>query len=65
DSCCVNEGTKCWGCRGLIDDPNENAHQEVLDEYGLTAEEIIKEFNLYFAWQKEAREKEKEEEEDE
>ncbi|KXB06717.1 NADH:ubiquinone oxidoreductase, partial [candidate division MSBL1 archaeon SCGC-AAA382C18] len=32
DSCCVNEGTKCWGCRGLIDDPNENAHQEVLDE---------------------------------
>lgn len=58
DSCCVNEGTICWGCRGMIDNPNENAHEEVLEEYGLTAEEIIKKFNLYFGWQREAREDE-------
>ncbi len=63
DACCVNEGTKCWGCRGMIDNPNENAHEEVLDEYGLTAEEIINKFNLYFGWQKEAREKEEKEDE--
>ncbi|MFP4050632.1 MAG: NADH:ubiquinone oxidoreductase [Thermoplasmata archaeon] len=58
DSCCVNEGTVCWGCRGMIDDPNENAHKEVLEEYGLDAEEVIKKFNLYFNYQKEAREDE-------
>jgi len=58
DSCCVNEGTICWGCRGLIDDPNEEAHEEVLEEYGLTAEEVMKKFDLYFTWQKEAREDE-------
>ncbi len=63
DACCVNEGTKCWGCRGLIDNPNENAHKEVLEEYGLTVEEILKEFNLYYAWEREAREKEEEEDE--
>lgn len=58
DSVCVNEGTKCWGCRGLIENPNENAHMEVLEEYGLTAEEVLKKFSLYFNWQKEAREDE-------
>ncbi len=58
DSCCVNEGTVCWGCRGMIDDPAENAHKEILEEYGLTAEEVIKKFNLYFNYQKEAREDE-------
>ncbi|KXB06161.1 NADH:ubiquinone oxidoreductase [candidate division MSBL1 archaeon SCGC-AAA382A20] len=65
DACCVNEGTRCWGCRGLIDDPNEDAHKEVLEEYGLTAEDIMKEFNLYFSWQQEARENQKEGEENE
>lgn len=58
DSCCVNQGTICWGCRGLIDEPNEEAHQEVLEEYGLEAEEVIKKFDLYFNWQKEDREDE-------
>ncbi|MFW5945504.1 MAG: NADH:ubiquinone oxidoreductase [Candidatus Natronoplasma sp.] len=58
DSCCVNEGTICWGCRGMIDNPNEDAHEEVLEEYGLTAEEVMNKFDLYFAWQKEAREDE-------
>ncbi len=52
DACCVNEGTKCWGCRGMIDNPNKEAHEDVLEEYGLTSEEVIKKFNLYFGWQK-------------
>jgi len=54
DSKCVNEGTTCWGCRGLVPNPNENAHQEVLEEYGLTVDEVINKFNLYFGWQQEA-----------
>ncbi|MCF7875492.1 NADH:ubiquinone oxidoreductase [Candidatus Bipolaricaulota bacterium] len=55
DSKCVNEGTTCWGCRGLVDSPNENAHKKVLDKYGLTVEEVLNKFNLYFGWQQEER----------
>jgi coenzyme F420-reducing hydrogenase gamma subunit len=51
DSCCVNEGTICWGCRGLVDNPNENAHKEVLLKYGLTVDQTIDKFRLYFGWQ--------------
>ncbi len=51
DSCCVNEGTICWGCRGLVDNPNENSHKEVLLKYGLTVDETINKFRLYYGWQ--------------
>ncbi len=50
-ACCVTQGAVCWGCRGLVDDPNKNAHKEVLDKYGLKAEEVMNKFNLYFAYQ--------------
>ena len=52
NSCCVNEGTICWGCRGLVDNPNEDAHKEVLKTYGLTVDEAINKFRLYFGWQR-------------
>ena len=55
NSCCVNEGTICWGCRGLVDNPNENAHQEVLVKYGLTVDDAIDKFKLYFGWQEAKR----------
>lgn len=51
NSCCVNEGTICWGCRGLIDNPNENSEKEVLIKYGLTVDDAISKFRLYFGWQ--------------
>jgi len=51
DSSCVNEGTICWGCRGLIDNPNENSHKEVLVKYGLTVDDAVGKFRLYFTWQ--------------
>ena len=55
NSCCVNEGTICWGCRGLVDNPNKNAHQEVLVKYGLTVDDAIDKFRLYFGWQEAKR----------
>jgi len=55
DSCCVNEGTICWGCRGLVDNPNENSHKEVLIKYGLTVDDAIGKFKLYFGWQEAKR----------
>ena len=51
NSCCVNEGTICWGCRGLVDNPNENAQKEVLIKYRLTVDGAINKFKLYFGWQ--------------
>lgn len=50
-ACCITQGAVCWGCRGLIDDPNKNAHKEVLDKYGLNAQDVMNKFNLYFAYQ--------------
>jgi coenzyme F420-reducing hydrogenase gamma subunit len=52
DSCCVNEGTKCWGCRGMVDNPNENSQKEVLIKYGLSVDDAIGKFKLYFGWEK-------------
>jgi sulfhydrogenase subunit delta len=51
DSCCINEGTVCWGCRGLVDNPNENSQKEVLIKNGLTVDDAISKFRLYFGWQ--------------
>jgi len=48
NSCCINEGTTCWGCRGLVDNPNSNAQKDVLEKYGLTVQDTIKKFQLYF-----------------
>ena len=47
NSRCVNEGSHCWGCRGLVDDPNINAEKEVLAKYGLTVDDILSRFRLY------------------
>ena len=47
EACCVTEGSICWGCRGLVDDPNIHSHVEVLAKYGLTIEDILRKFRLY------------------
>jgi sulfhydrogenase subunit delta len=44
---CVTGGAVCWGCRGLIDEPNINAEKEILKNAGLSIEEIMKRFNLF------------------
>jgi len=47
DARCVNEGNRCWGCRGLVDQPNVNAEKEVLTKYGLTVEDALARFRIY------------------
>ena len=37
---CPNAGNECIGCRGYVDNPHENAHEAVLDKYGLTLDDI-------------------------
>lgn len=47
DSRCVSAGSHCWGCRGLIDNPNIGAEKEVLAKYGLTVDDILARFRIY------------------
>lgn len=48
---CITGGAICWGCRGLIDEPNINAEKEILEKAGLSVENIVKQFNLFNAGQ--------------
>ena len=47
---CVNSGHRCFGCRGLVDEPNLNAAREVLEEHGYGLEQIVAMFDVY--WQR-------------
>lgn len=47
NSWCVNNGNRCYGCRGLVDDPAANGHKEILSKYGLKLDDILRHFTLY------------------
>lgn len=44
---CITSGRHCWGCRGLVDEPNVDSQKDVLAEYGLTVEEVVEKFRIY------------------
>jgi len=44
---CTSRGHRCFGCRGLVDDPNVNAAKDVLEEHDYTLEHIIGMFQIY------------------
>jgi len=44
---CPSAGHKCIGCRGLVDDPNTQAAEDVMAEFGLTVEDVFREFSLF------------------
>ncbi|MBN2491282.1 MAG: cytochrome B [Planctomycetes bacterium] len=37
---CPSEGSWCFGCRGLVDDPNTQAAREVMAHYGKTIDDL-------------------------
>ena len=47
DAICPTYGDGCEGCRGFIPHPNENAMKDVLDEAGLTVEEMMSRFTMF------------------
>jgi len=55
DAICPTLGDACEGCRGLISEPNVNAHVGTLAEHGLTAEDILKRFTMYGNYVREER----------
>jgi coenzyme F420-reducing hydrogenase gamma subunit len=44
---CPSAGNACQGCRGLIPDPNLGAWEEVLEEFGVSAEDILRFYRMY------------------
>jgi len=49
-ACCVTEGSFCWGCRGLVDNPNADSQREILSKHGLSIQDILKKFRLYMGF---------------
>lgn len=44
---CPAAGWRCFGCRGLVDNPNVEAAQEVMDKYGLTVDDLKQKMVLF------------------
>ena len=44
---CPSAGHKCIGCRGLVDKPNTQAAKDVMAEFGLTVDDVLREFRLF------------------
>ena len=44
---CPSFGGRCYGCRGLADDPNEGAMAGILERHGLTLDDIKAQYALY------------------
>lgn len=47
NSWCINNGNKCYGCRGLVDNPASDAQKDILLRYGLSLDEVLRRFTLY------------------
>ncbi len=52
---CPSYNSKCEACRGLVPDPNTNAAKDVLQDAGLTVEDVLKEFRLFCGYSEVAK----------
>jgi len=50
DAICPTYGDGCEGCRGYIPEPNENAMKDVLDEAGMTVDEVMSRMTMFNAY---------------
>jgi coenzyme F420-reducing hydrogenase gamma subunit len=47
NSWCINNGNICYGCRGVISNPNEKGAQDVLAKYKIQLGLILNKMNMY------------------
>jgi len=47
DAICTSRGHRCFGCRGLLEDPNVHAARDVLEEHGYSLEAVVGMFEIY------------------
>ena len=50
---CPSNGSYCFGCRGLIPEPNVNSQQDIMQKYELTFEQMQDKFKLFLQRNKE------------
>lgn len=47
NSWCINSGNICYGCRGVLSNPNEKGARDVLAKYKVPMEMILNKMNMY------------------
>ena len=47
NSWCINNGNICYGCRGMVTNPNEKAAKDVLEKYKISMDLILNKMNMY------------------
>jgi len=47
NSWCINNGNICYGCRGMVSNPNERGAQDVLAKYHVPMDMILNKMNMY------------------
>ncbi len=52
---CVTSGRYCWGCRGLVDDPNVDSEKDILKKHGLTVAQAVERFKIYDSYSEVAK----------
>jgi coenzyme F420-reducing hydrogenase gamma subunit len=50
---CPSNGGYCFGCRGMIPEPNVNSQQDIMQKYDLTFEQMRDKFKLFLQRNKE------------
>lgn len=50
---CPSNGGYCFGCRGIIPEPNLHSQQDIMQKYGLTEEQMLEKFQLFLERNKE------------
>ena len=47
NSWCINNGNICYGCRGMVSNPNENGAKDVIKEYNVPMAMVLNKMNMY------------------
>lgn len=47
NSWCINNGNICYGCRGMVSNPNEKGARDVLSKYKIPIDLILNKMNMY------------------
>jgi sulfhydrogenase subunit delta len=47
NSWCINNGNICYGCRGMVTNPNEKSAKDILEKYKIPMDLILNRMNMY------------------
>jgi sulfhydrogenase subunit delta len=47
NSWCINNGNICYGCRGMVSNPNEKGQKDVLAKYKIPLDLVLNKMNMY------------------